>query len=131
MLASTVQFSTYDQTPTRLHRQTRTSPRGQRRYDRRSAPTRDQRSARAPPDEPAPSGPNSVPTNRFPTTGLRSTHTRGHAVLGARDAGRPNWSAFHPRAPPHTPRRPPENGRPITVWARLCTTPSEEGGEVL
>jgi hypothetical protein len=43
MLASTVQFSTYDQTPTRLHRLTRTSPQGQRRYDRRSAPTQEQR----------------------------------------------------------------------------------------
>src|SRR3954447_6595573 len=42
MLASTVQFSTYDQTPTRLHRQTRTSPQGQRRYDRRSALTREE-----------------------------------------------------------------------------------------
>jgi len=39
MLASTVQFSTYDQSPTRLHRQTRTSPQEQRRYDRRSALT--------------------------------------------------------------------------------------------
>jgi len=38
-----------------------------------------------------------------PTVRLPSTHTRRHAVLGARDAGRPNWSAFHPRAPPQTP----------------------------
>jgi hypothetical protein len=29
---------------------------------------------------------------------------------------------FHPRAPPHTLRRPPENGRPILVRARLWTT---------
>jgi hypothetical protein len=47
MLASTVQFSTYDQTPTRLHRQTRTSPREQRRYDRRSALTTDETVARS------------------------------------------------------------------------------------
>jgi len=67
MLASTVQFSTYDQTPTRLHRQTRTSPQGQRRYDRRSALSEKKRL-------PALSGPNSVPTNRTPTSRLRSTH---------------------------------------------------------
>jgi hypothetical protein len=35
---------------------------------------------------------------------------------------RPNWSAFHPRAPPHTLRRPFQNERPIPVRARLCTT---------
>jgi len=67
MLASTVQFSTYDQSPTRLHRQTRTSPQEQRRYDRRSALSEKKRL-------PALSGPNSVPTNRTPTSRLRSTH---------------------------------------------------------
>ena len=39
MLASTVQFSTYDQTPTRLPRRTRALPREARRYEERSAPT--------------------------------------------------------------------------------------------
>jgi hypothetical protein len=43
----------------------------------------------------------------------RSTHptpsrrTRRDAVLGAGCSRRPNWSAFHPRAPPRTLRGPP------------------------
>src|SRR3954465_11190446 len=38
MLASTVQFSTYNQTPPPLRRQTRPSPRGQRRYEMQEGP---------------------------------------------------------------------------------------------
>ena len=80
-------------------------PRGPQRYEMQTGPARQR-----PPETfvpgPALSGPNSVPTDRFPASGLRSTHTRGCAVLGARDASRPNWSAFHPRAPPHTLRSP-------------------------
>jgi hypothetical protein len=93
MLASTVQFSTYDQTPTRLHRQTRTSPRGQRRYDRRSAPTRDHGTRF--PGSPAPSGPNSVPTT--------GTH--------------------HPNSAPHTPREACRTGSPRHGPAELVSVP--------
>jgi hypothetical protein len=38
MLASTVQFSTYDQTPPTCPRQTRTPPRGQQRYEKQDGP---------------------------------------------------------------------------------------------
>ena len=49
---------------------------------------------------PAPSGPNSAPTTE-PTPELRSTPTpRGRQYWEPADASRPNWSAFHPRAPP-------------------------------
>ena len=50
----------------------------------------------------APSGPNSVPTDRTPAHHLRSTPPE-RAVLAAARRCRPNWSAFHPRAPPRTP----------------------------
>ena len=57
MLASTVQFSTYDQTPPPRPRQTPDSPQGTRRYEKQNGPDMSSRS-------PAPSGPNSVPTTR-------------------------------------------------------------------
>jgi hypothetical protein len=53
------------------------------------------------PDRPAPSGPNSVPTNR--PSPVTTFHTpRGRTSSGRRC--RPNWSVFHPRAPPRTLR---------------------------
>ena len=59
MLASTVQFSTYNQTPvTRPHR-TQHTPRGTWRYEMQTGPAETKRL-------PAPSGPNSVPTNQTP-----------------------------------------------------------------
>jgi hypothetical protein len=43
------------------------------------------------------------------------------AVLGAGGGRRPNWSAFHPRAPPQEPAA-PRSRETVTPWARLCTT---------
>jgi hypothetical protein len=76
---------------------------------------------------PVPSGPNSVPTTSPPPTttfqtrraGRTSSDTRGH---------RPNWSAFHPRAPPPTPagtpRRGTDHGRRVALdRPRQGTTP--------
>ena len=64
MLASTVQFSTYNQTPATHHRQTHTHPQAAQRYDHETALPRQ----RPPlPGRPVPSGPNSVPTNQTPT----------------------------------------------------------------
>ena len=124
MLASTVQFSTNDQTPIGLSRQTRTSPQGQRRYDRRSAL---QRST----DPGEPGHARSLRTQqraynpRTPSDPCSTRH-RGDAVLGTDRSRRPNWSVFHPRAPPHTHRRPLEtsgrsrcgrgSGPPERVW---------------
>jgi hypothetical protein len=65
MLASTVQFSTYDQTPPTRPRQTPDSPQGTRRYEKQNGPVREETSPGDNP-EPAPSGPNSVPTNQTP-----------------------------------------------------------------
>ena len=48
MLASTVQFSTYDQPPVTRPRQTPTPPQGARRYDRRTALTQEDVPARFP-----------------------------------------------------------------------------------
>ena len=126
MLASTVQFSTYDQTPVTRPHQTQPSPRGPRRYEMQTGPDTRATSPPGSPDGSAPSGPNSVPTNQtnhhhpvpHPTASRRTRAGRTRSSTSCR----PNWSAFHPRAPPHTPRRPPGTGRPITVWARLWTT---------
>src|SRR3954451_9163951 len=106
MLASTVQFSTYDQTPTRLHRQTRTSPQGQRRYDRRSALTREETVTTPPGGGPALSGPNSVPTTTTPRR-LRSTPTEvsstGSRPQPAAELVSVPPSSTTPHAPPTTP----------------------------
>ena len=55
MLASTVQFSTYNQTPATRPHHTQHAPRDTWRYEMQTGPAEKQRS-------PAPSGPNSVPT---------------------------------------------------------------------
>ena len=107
MLASTVQFSTYDQPPVTRPHQPRPTHEWRRRYEMQTGPEQKQRF-------PAPSGPNSVPTTTTPAP-PRSPHRtrtprRRHAhdaVLGAAPGCRPNWSAFHPRAPPHTLREHP------------------------
>ena len=71
---------------------------------------------------PVPSGPNSVPTTH-PTPATRFHAPPGVTpYYGPARSRRPNWSAFHPRAPPHTLRQPLQTERPITVWARLWTT---------
>jgi hypothetical protein len=112
MLASTVQFSTYNQTPPIRPRRTREPPQGTRRYEKQEGPDTKQRL-------PAPSGPNSVPTTPHPRR-PRSTPTQARAVLGAGGSRRPNWSAFHPRAPPQKLAAPPDGGT-VTSWARLWT----------
>ena len=76
MLASTVQFSTYDQTPPTRPRQTHAPPQGTRRYENRTGPDREATTHPVHPGEPALSGPNSVPTNRVPHADPRSTPTR-------------------------------------------------------
>src|SRR5690348_5258358 len=60
MLASTVQFSTYNQTPARLSRQTCPTPQGEQRYDRRSALKRR----------------NGRPLSQDPTACLQPAHSR-------------------------------------------------------
>src|SRR3712207_6176600 len=99
MLASTVQFSTYDQPPvTRPHRPRPTSGGGD--GGMRCRPALEQKATPRPDGDrrpgPAPSGPNSVPTTTHPRGSDPRTprpKTRG-AVLGAGDSRRPNWSAF-------------------------------------
>jgi hypothetical protein len=98
MLASTVQFSTYDQTPPTRPRQTRHTHRRHGGTRNREALTREETTTRIN-RTPALSGPNSVPTDRL------SPVTTFHAPKGRTSSGRrcrPNWSAFHPRAPPQT-----------------------------
>ena len=81
---------------------------------------------------PAPSGPNSVPTNRFPAT------TPFHAPRLRRDT-RPYWGQQQLPAelvsvPPvsTTPDAcSPSRRRAILTWARLCTTSNEGSGDVL
>src|SRR6476620_2286662 len=76
MLASTVQFSTYDQPPTTLHRQTHT-PTGMRRYARRPALTE----GRPAHDIAAPGSPDG-PLPQDPTARLR-TEPHGQTPLHA------------------------------------------------
>jgi hypothetical protein len=81
MLASTVQFSTYDQTPATRPHQPPGSHRSHSGMRCRPALQRRRQTPGTNP-EPALSGPNSVPTTPSRER-LRSTHTRRHAVLGA------------------------------------------------
>src|ERR1700710_2951013 len=100
MLASTVQFSKYGESPHLPHRQTPASseePHG--RYDGHGALQKKQ--------SPVPSGPNSVPTTPHST---RSRSRPRRDVLGTRHSRRPNWSVFHPRAPSRTPEHLQDEG---------------------
>ena len=109
MLASTVQFSTYDQTPPTCPRQTHPNPERQPRRADGGTRSRTALTEEATPAQPGTPGNRVGPLPQDPTACLRTgspvqapVHARpeGRAVLGARDAGRPNWSVFHPRAPP-------------------------------
>ncbi len=51
---------------------------------------------------PVPSGPNSVPTTPVHARDSGPRTPEGTPYWEPATAGRPNWSAFHPRAPPHT-----------------------------
>jgi len=121
MLASTVQFSTYDQTPPTRPRRTRAPPKETRRYEKQDGPAettvarslRTQQRAYDRPPAPTP----------FPTP-RKGRRTRSSSSC------RPNWSAFHPRAPPQKPAAPHKRGA-VPSWARLCTTSPKTGGEVL
>ena len=101
MLASTVQFSTYDQPPPPRPRRTHRSA-DQQWYEKQEGP--DKRPANPHPTQ------RHGPLSQDPTACLRPppaatplhAHHR-HAVLEAGHSRRPNWSAFHPRAPPQTP----------------------------
>ena len=76
-------------------------------------------------NSPSPAGDG--PLSQDPTACLRTSHphpprsTRPHPEGHARRTGgsrscRPNWSAFHPRAPPRQPAHPPELGGASTSW---------------
>ena len=104
-------------------------PQGTQRYEMQTGPA--EISQHAPPGRPALSGPNSVPPTGSPRPPRSPRHPAGCRRTRSSRSHRPNWSAFHPRAPPHTPRRPFTDERPITVWARPCTTGTKPGGEVL
>jgi hypothetical protein len=117
MLASTVQFSTYNQTPATHHRQTHTHPQAVQRYDNRPA----LQDNAHPPQEAA----RSLRTQQRayePDLHLPPTfHTRKRAVLAATDeAGRTGQRStleHHPRN-----NAAPRNRETITSWARLWTT---------
>ena len=87
--------------------------RGDRRYENSRALTESNRS-------PAPSGPNSVPTTAAPAHHPVPRTPEGGCTGSGEQTARPNWSAFHPRAPPRhvQPRMADHPGR-----ARLWTTP--------
>ena len=105
MLASTVQFSTYDQTPPPCPRQTPASPRGTRRYEKQDGPDTKQQTTRHTPGSPGRNRDGPLPQD--PTACLPPTlthHTRStprRAVLAAADdAGRTGQRStleHHPR----------------------------------
>ena len=105
----------------------------------RTAPTRDNQPPTArtrvhPARGSAPSGPNSVPTTpRTPPTPFPTPPptTGRQAVLGAGSSRRPNWSAFHPRAPPHTHAATRQPGDHPGAGAALHHPPLRAGGELL
>src|SRR3954469_13420147 len=100
------------------------TPRGTRRYEKQGGPEQKQRPPGQTPG-PVPSGPNSVPTTNPPSTTPFHTPPQGApywepATAGGR-TGQRSTLEHHPTRPAGTRR-----WAPITVWARLCTTPRRE-----
>ena len=116
MLASTVQFSTYDQTPShrprRTHHAPKSNPAGQMVVREPERPRHELAVARSLRTQQRAYEPEPPPPPAFPTP-------KGGTSCSRRC--RPNWSAFHPRAPPHTLAGTRE-WAPIPMWARLWTT---------
>src|SRR3712207_2708275 len=118
MLASTVQFSTYDQTPTPLHRQTRSNPTGRAAVRQRAGPAR---------QRPNPGKPGTARSLRTQQRAYEPATVTTHvpdpdgAVLARGRRCRPNWSAFHPRALSPTPAA-TRRWATVTARAQLCTT---------
>jgi hypothetical protein len=116
MLASTVQFSTYDQTPITRPRRTQPTPRGNWWYEEQTGPDEKKRS-------PAPSGPNSVPTTPVPRAipvphATEVTPYWGPTEAGGR-TGQRSTLEHHPTRTLSSP-----DGHRVPVWARLCTPDS-------
>src|SRR5687767_1652645 len=84
MLASTVQFSTYDQTPATRPRRPRSAPRGDRWYEMQTGPEpRSQHpTGLPPPDGPLPQDPTAC-LRPGPAPELRSTHPLGGCRTGS------------------------------------------------
>src|SRR3954447_501046 len=121
MLASTVQFSTYDQPPLPRPRQTPPLPQEAWTVRKPERPCQKDHGRPLPQDPTACLRPPDHPPPRStPPPGPRTDRRR--AVLGAGGRRRPNWSAFHPRAPPRTLRGTSGTGGAVTARARLCTT---------
>src|SRR4051812_17596870 len=125
MLASTVQFSTNNQPPPRTG-PTRPDP-PQEVGDVKPgtalcegpAPRPGRRLPPTPGPGPLPQDPTArlrtpaPDTARPPRPGPRRNHG---STSEPAEAGHPNWSAFHPRAPPRHPATRPETGRVISCW---------------
>lgn len=121
MLASTVQFSTYDQTPITRPHQPSELPQETKRYEMQTGP--DTRSLHTPyRGWSALSGPNSVPTTGQPLTprSMPGPPRRHQAVLGAAAAagrtGQRSTLEHHPRS-----SAAPRDWETVMSWARLCT----------
>jgi hypothetical protein len=99
MLASTVQFSTYDQTPVTRPHQTHPVHRREQRYEMQTGP--DTRSRHTPAGMV-----RSLRTQQRAYEPATHSHPRSpppeEGRTSAQQRCRPNWSAFHPRAPPRT-----------------------------
>ena len=139
MLASTVQFSTNDQPPPPPPHQTPDNPwqsqqepggmRCRRPWRRNPHPTRE------PPQRP-PQG--TGPFLQDPTACLRPPPDpdpvprppHREPYWGPARSRRPNWSAFHPRAPSRRPAPTPQRSERL-VLAWLCTDQNELAGELL
>src|SRR5918997_3328654 len=135
MLASTVQFSTTNRPPPGStpadptpapphgrHEERVVREPGRPRHEDHDPPGRGR--SRPPPRGPLPQDPTAClrpPPHHPLRSPLRTTPDRGRhgAVLEAGSSRRPNWSAFHPRAPPHTLRRHPQMGTDHGVGAAL------------
>ena len=140
MLASTVQFSTYDQTPITRPRRTQHAPQDTRWYEMQTGPDREETTPRPVPraDGPLSQDPTACLRPRAPRDPCSTRH-RSDAVLGTDRSRRPNWSAFHPRAPPHTLRPAPADGHRVPAGCLVfplfssnpLPPPEHNPGEVL
>ena len=119
MLASTVQFSTNNQTPPTRPRRTHTPRRRDGGTRNRTALNRDNTHAPTR-GRPVPSGPNSVPTTGRPRTdSVPRTPRRGGRTGSPQQRPAELVSVPPSSTTPHTRRHPVR--APITAWARLWT----------
>ena len=129
MLASTVQFSTYDQTPITRPHQPRHTLGCRQRYEMQTGPDKRRNGCPLSQDPTAclqPPQPGTTPLHAHPT--IRRPR---HAVLGAGTKPAAELVSVPPSSTTPEAPRPPENGRPSCPGRGSAPASSKLAGDVL